>query len=573
MIEASLADLSEQAASSQADDQMPDADADAVDRSTPEQSHSQSQSQHHSAAPTPPALPAPTPPPPAPPAQHHPWGEMSYVASNPVLPALGRQQPLSSPIRGGTRMTIGNGLRSEHKRKAYNPVRRKEVQAARKKGACIRCRILRKTCGLNDPCDQCRKIQGPRHWTYPCIRTHLSQALTLYSAGLIVVLAQNRVNQARSSFQLLQNGTKLRVSLWNDSIPMSLASLVTPRQAASASTSDADPEKQDPAQPAAAESFRVVMIDQDTEDLPARMETYLAEMLPLLIDREPSQFIRVVLDFAQKAENKTGDLLKRAIDLWGLVEILDRERSWCIFEERQGELVPRGPEDVAATEQDIYNLMTWQLSAAAERKANAVSHKLVSELQRCLENGKTSIHFDVYLAILILLHCLEKTTWTIKVWEMEDFRQRWPLERPPSAFTAQGHEIAELLKMLLTLRKAHPKTFRGPDGRLAVADAKDPVTAEFFNALNLHCKLRILMFFLSLPNTDIDDDVVDRLEHCAFSPESSRSLEFYFSGLVLLPHRDADTASQDANTAKHDADANANAFVHQTTHLPQDQLA
>lgn len=376
-------------------------------------------------------------------------------------------------------MSIGNGLRSEHKRKAYSPSRRKEVQAARKKGACIRCRILRKTCGLNDPCDQCRKIQGPRHWTYPCVRTHLSQALTLYSAGLIVVLAQNRVNQARSNFQLLQNGTKLRVSLWNDSVPMSLAAMVTPRQPPS---EDGKEE-----QKSAAETHQVVMIDQNREDLPARMETYLAEMLPLLIDREPSHFIRVVLDFAQRAENKTGDLIKRSIDLWGLVEILDRERSWCIFEERQGELVPRGPEDVAATEQDIYNLMTWQLSAAAERKANAVSQKLISELQRCLENGKTSIHFDVYLAILILLHCLEKTTWTIKVWEMDAFRQRWPLERPPSAFTSQGHEIAELLKMLLTLRKAHPKTFRGADGRLAVSDPKDPTVGEFFEALNLHC--------------------------------------------------------------------------------------
>lgn len=421
----------------------------------------------------------PVPLQPAPPA-HQPWGEMSYVANSPILPAPARPAQLATPIRGGTRMSIGNGLRSEHKRKAYSPSRRKEVQAARKKGACIRCRILRKTCGLNDPCDQCRKIQGPRHWTYPCVRTHLSQSLSLYSAGLIVVLAQNRVNQARGTYQLLQNGTKLRVSLWNDSIPMSLAALVTPRQAPS------EDGKED--QSKAAEPHQVVMIDQNREDLPARMETYLAEMLPLLIDREPSHFIRVVLDFAQKAENKTGDLIRRAIDLWGLVEILDRERSWCIFEERQGELVPRGPEDVASTEQDTYNLMTWQLSAAAERKANSVSQKLISELQRCLENGKISIHFDVYLAILILLHCLEKTTWTIKVWEMDAFLQRWPLERPPSDFTSQGHEIAELLKMLLTLRKAHPKTFRGPDGRLAVSEPKDPAIADFFEALSLHCK-------------------------------------------------------------------------------------
>ncbi|ROT38647.1 hypothetical protein SODALDRAFT_167626 [Sodiomyces alkalinus F11] len=461
----------------------------------------------------------------------HPWGQMSYVAPQ---PANGGHVPvtLSAPIRGGTRMSIGNGTRSEHKRKAYTPSRRKEVQAARKKGACIRCRILRKVCGLNDPCDQCRKIQGPRHWTYPCVRTHLNQVLSLYSAGLIVVLAQNRVNQARNAYQLMQIGTSLRVSLWSDSIPMSLSALVTASPMPN-KTGDAEPstdDKNGDSQNSSAPSYQIVMIDQDKEDLPARMETYLKDVLPILIEREPSHFMRVVLSFAQKVENYTGDLVKRAIELWGLVEILDRERSWCIVEERDGRVVSRGPEDGdAGIDQETYSLMTWQLSAAAERKANAVSHKLISELQRTLENGKIALHFDVYLAILILLHCLEKTTWTIKVWEMEDFRQRWPLERPPHTFTNQGHEIADLLKMLLTLRKVHPKTARAPDGQLVVSETRDPVITNLFEALNLRF-----------------DEVVDRLEHCAFSPESSRSLEFHFSGLVLLPQREPESSSQPA---------------------------
>lgn len=420
----------------------------------------------------------------------HPWGQMSYVAPQPTN-AGHAAVALSAPVRGGTRMSIGNGSRSEHKRKAYTPTRRKEVQAARKKGACIRCRILRKVCGLNDPCDQCRKIQGPRHWTYPCVRTQLNQVLTLYSAGLIVVLAQNRVNQARNAYQLMQIGTSLRVSLWNDSVPMSLPALVAPgpmpiKPDAEPST---DAKNQDSQNSSTAASYQIVMIDQDKEDLPARMETYLKEMLPVLIDREPSHFMRVVLSFAHKVENYTGDLVKRAIELWGLVEILDRERSWCIVEERNGRVVSRGGEDDAGIDQETYSLMTWQLSAAAERKANAVSHKLISELQRTLENGKVVLHFDVYLAILILLHCLEKTTWTIKVWEMEEFRQRWPLERPPHTFTTQGHEIADLLKMLLTLRKVHPKTARSPDGQLVVSDTRDLVVANFFETLNLRCKL------------------------------------------------------------------------------------
>ncbi|OHW90469.1 hypothetical protein CSPAE12_10944 [Colletotrichum incanum] len=452
-----------------------------------------------------------------------PWGEMTYMTTNHNPTVTTHVAPIAPPNRGGTRMPIGNGTQSEHKRKAYNPVRRKEVQAARKKGACIRCRILRKTCGTNDPCDQCRKIQGPRHWTYPCVRTRLNQELTLYSAALIVVLAQTRVKHARQNYQLLSNGTSLVVSLWEDSPSLTLAALVTPR----------------PQQPVAEESeqtngdaksvFQVVMIDQDKEDLPARMEEFLKSILPTLIQREPSHFMQVVLEAAQKfpQERTTGKNLKLAIELWGLIEILDRERGWYIAEEREGVVSPRGPEEFAGSDdQDIYNLITFQLSAATERKANNVSNKLISELQRCLENGKAKINFDVYLSILILLHCLEKTTWTFKVWEMDDFRQRWPLDRPPAMYVNQGREIADLLKMLLTLRKSHPKTFRTLDGRLSVIDVGDSdfaMMAEFFEALNLDY-----------------DDVVQKLETCAFSPETSRSLELHFCSQVLLPPKEGD---------------------------------
>ncbi|OLN97653.1 hypothetical protein CCHL11_01266 [Colletotrichum chlorophyti] len=463
----------------------------------------------------------------APPQQ--PWGEMTYMTTNhnpAAVPA--HVAPIAPPNRGGTRMPIGNGTQSEHKRKAYNSVRRKEVQAARKKGACIRCRILRKTCGTNDPCDQCRKIQGPRHWTYPCVRTRLSQELTLYSAALIVVLAQTRVKHARQAYQLLSNGTSLVVSLWEDSPSLSLAALVTNRQPVTEMTEETEKTEGD-AKPV----FQVVMIDQDKEDLPLRMEEFLRQILPTLIQRESSHFMQVVLAATQKfpQDYATGKVLKLAIELWGLIEILDRERSWRISEEREGIVVPRGPEDFAGSDdQDIYNLITFQLSAAAERKANSVSNKLISELQRCLENGKAKIHFDVYLSILILLHCLEKTTWTFKVWEMDDFRQRWPLDQPPTSYVDQGLQIADLLKMLLTLRKAHPKTFRSVDGRLAVADIGEPdyaAMAEFFIALNLEY-----------------DDVVRKFQTCAFSPESSRSLELHFCSHVLLPPKEGNDSHQ-----------------------------
>jgi hypothetical protein len=73
-------------------------------------------------------------------------------------------------------------------RGAFSEQRRLEVRNVRHKGACMRCRMLKKSCGENDPCKECSKLENARLWKGQCTRTRLFDTLTVYHAGYFVVL-------------------------------------------------------------------------------------------------------------------------------------------------------------------------------------------------------------------------------------------------------------------------------------------------------------------------------------------------------------------------------------------------
>ena len=87
----------------------------------------------------------------------------------------------------------------------FSPTRKKEIHEVRKMGACLRCRMLRKTvrslsqssrvgeltsmqCSGGDPCASCEKLRNKRLWRTPCMRIRLAQAFDLYA---IRVLSQS----------------------------------------------------------------------------------------------------------------------------------------------------------------------------------------------------------------------------------------------------------------------------------------------------------------------------------------------------------------------------------------------
>lgn len=371
--------------------------------------------------------------------------------------------------------------RSRHFRSKFTAARRQEVKEVRKVGACIRCRILRKICSKGTPCDTCRKVLAPRVWMSGCVRSRLHEQLDLYSAGVQVVMSQNRINLMKEQLKLVNNGAVVEVSLFSEAgkgiVLAAAATLVPP------------PEEPEAAEQGQEPVHKVILIDQDKDDVPGKVERYMRDVLDLFIEREDSRFMRTTLEAARdQLAEADSDLVRKALELWGLVESIDRERQWIIVQKASADAEEGRPIPEAETERDadIYTMMCLQLNAAAERKANSTSKSLLNLMDRQLADSKTKVGFHIYLAALIFLNCVEKSTWSFKAWEQDHLRPGWPLEREPGLFTEQGGNLAGLIKMLLGIRKALPHVCRNAEGKLSSED-QNPTIRKYFEDLDLDC--------------------------------------------------------------------------------------
>ncbi|KAI1308029.1 hypothetical protein F5Y03DRAFT_108771 [Xylaria venustula] len=452
-----------------------------------------------------------TPPPPVSAAEPSPsWGGMAYMAEDIHGPATvtDHAHQLAPNLKGGYRMDTTNSPdgRQKHSRAKFDKERRIEVQEVRRIGACIRCRILRKVCSKGTPCDTCKKVLSPRVWRTGCVRTKLSEFIDLYSAGVQVVMAQKRINGYKTSYHLENTGVVVEASHF----PESGHTVTFQVFQGYPKVGDANTLKLDPHPP-------VILLDNDKEDIPGKVEAYMRNMLPEYIIHEPSPHVRITLEIADQIARETNDeLLKRSLELWGVVEMMDRERQWTMLAKSpQPEVEDHWIKD--DTESEAYSNICMQLTAAAERKASLASKNLLNGIQRSLQDGKTRLGFPMFLTVMLFLNCLEKTTWAFKAWDQENLRPKWPLERPPRSYTNQGHGLTELLRMLLLIRHVLPKTIQSDPDVPIVAEGEGPEVKKYFHDLNVTPR------YLRM-----------RYHENNFQPTDSRSLEFLFCAQLLL---------------------------------------
>lgn len=441
-----------------------------------------------------------------------PWAGMAYMAEGIHAPATINnhgQQMESMMNRGGLRMDTTDDLGSQNRnrRARYEDNRRKEVQEIRRIGACIRCRILRKTCSRGTPCQACKNVLSPRVWRTGCVRTKLCDFIKLYSAKVQAVMSQKRINNYKTSYQLENVGILVEVSHFPETNHKAVFQVL-----------QGTPNEGGDNLPDGNSSSRVLLLDYDTEAISSKVETYMRQTLDELISREPSHYVRVTLEIAKLVANQTNnELLKKSLELWGIVEMMDRERQWTM-------LVKSPKEDVQdywikdASDTEAYTNICMQLTAAAERKADAASHSLLKGIQQILQDSKVKKPgFPMFLTVMLFLNCMEKTTWAFKAWDEENLRPKWPLQKPPSDYTHQGEELMELLRMLLAIRHVLPGTIPTDADTPIMTSENDPMIQKYFQDLSatpayLHTRL----------NPD------------NFQPTDSRSLEFLFCASLLL---------------------------------------
>lgn len=410
-----------------------------------------------------------------------PWGEITYMANAPLAPPSASNHPLHGvPMSSRSVFRVDqNGSKSRHSRARFDEQRRKEVQQVRKIGACIRCRILRKTCSQGDPCDTCRKVLSPRIWRSGCVRTKFTDELNLYDAGVQIVHAQKQVNGFKSTLNLDHPPVVLEASHFPGEGSAILVETLR-------GTKPKEPGAELLAEDERWATPQIVMIN-DQEELSGKMEAYVRDQLPVFAQKERASFSRITVETALQIARDADDRnLRLALELWGFVELIDRELKWNLDIRPSPAAQLEGKSVTQETDAELYKTICLQLTAAAERKASTTSKNLLTHMQRDLQDARTKIGHGMFFTILVLLICVEKSTWAFKAWEeMSKTINCWPLERLPSDYTQQGYRISELLGMLLGIRRALPKTaIREGDGVLIVED-QDPVLQSYFERINL----------------------------------------------------------------------------------------
>ncbi|KAH0536151.1 hypothetical protein FGG08_006955 [Glutinoglossum americanum] len=393
----------------------------------------------------------------------------------------------------------------------FTASRRKEVQEVRKRGACIRCRMLKKPCSGESPCSTCRNVESARLWKQPCIRTRIADELELYSAGLHAVLAFLEINRAKSRVHFRSSGGQIEATHYSDSnVSVTFLALEgrKPLDDPGFNHDKPDNVKQE-----------LVVLDSESEDLPAKLEQYLKKMSQTFYERELSSFMKPTLRIAAELSNQKKDvLLSRVLELWSVNHVLvDHEMHWKTYEKQ--ELKDGGNNRIPIdddTDRESYRLLCTQLRSAAEKRAAQISKNVMNELERRLLQRTQSGWFETFLVAILLLNCVERSSWLFQTWNSDEYESKWPLDRRPPYYYEQGEHFADMLQMLLKMRGLPPKTHARPEDGILASDS-DETAREYFDRIRLSGK------------------TLEERQFAEFDPGDSRSLELKFCSKLLLP--------------------------------------
>lgn len=412
----------------------------------------------------------------------------------------------------------------------FSDSRRKEVQEVRKRGACIRCRMLKKPCSGDNPCNTCQNVESARLWKQPCIRTRIAEEFSLYSAGLNSVLAYHATNQAKGQIRLDHTSGRIEVTHFLDS---AVFATFAPLKCQSQPAQNAEI---DPAIFSTGSSSDLEMIDND-DDIGGKLDLYIKRLSACFLDSEDSAFMKVTSQTAcDVAAGNAEGLLPKVLELWHFTRILSSKNlEWQIFSNptlaptlAMSALSPADTDAVTRTQitrdnhAASFDLIKMQLLGATEKRAACLARVVMNDLERRLLQRQQANPFETFLVAVILLACVERMCWLFRTWEtpaetaytiagtepspQEQVEQdlasalqsasstpgskpdlslhhqvtalpsslpqrnpRWPFDKPPASFSQQGERFSDILNMLLKMRGVPPKPIpRSTDGVLVM---------------------------------------------------------------------------------------------------------
>jgi hypothetical protein len=434
--------------------------------------------------------------------------------------------PNGTQTHFGTDFSVNNKSVKPKVRGRFTDTRRKEVQEVRKRGACIRCRMLKKPCSGDNPCNTCQNVESARLWKQPCIRTRIADEFNVYSAGLHAVLSFHAISQAKGQIRLNQIPGRIEATHYPDS---GIVATFTPLKCLT-------PTDIDPAILATVTASQLEIIDTE-EDISGKLDLYVKQIVPSFFESEDSAFMKSTINTACSINSTNQDgLLTKVLELWNLTRILNSPSlHWHFFSNPSlaptmapPTITPSDLETINRTpiskshNQLSYNLIKSQLMGATEKRAACLARIVMNDLERRLLQRQQANPFETFLVAVVLLACVERMCWLFRTWEDqhepsptaamnsdqpsadENLAQalqsapsdgfghahrhpQWPLDRPPAYYSQQGERFSDILFMLLKMRGVPPKPERrSTDGALSIfGEGGDEKVREWYEAIGV----------------------------------------------------------------------------------------
>ncbi|KAK4994015.1 hypothetical protein LTR66_005876 [Elasticomyces elasticus] len=411
----------------------------------------------------------------------------------------------AQPVYPQARATV----RVPRKRKNFDDSRRKEVQEIRKRGACIRCRMLKKPvsdgvrvilirvgnlvqCSEGTPCKTCTKVETARLWKHACIRSRLAEELTMYSAGFFKTRAGRCVNQMLRDLMPQPDSGKIEVSLFPDRNMAAKfpAIRVTKRQQATALI---DPDMTGSESQA---EHPNLILNAEHAETDRELAKYITAVAKYVIEQEASPFVLPTLIHAIEMSKgysvrrpasvtvlSQADLsssfkdvgLQKASELWAATStLIALHRNVLPLKVRYvpDKIQTVMPPSADATVGDVagdhdtsrlippdsppYAVIHAQLQAAIERRCDKLSKAVMNDLERRFVQRQHTSSFLAFLLAVLLFHCVERMAWL--------FRSLDTPENSAQAVKNLSRASASLLVVADGMDRSEPRTTQAQDG-------------------------------------------------------------------------------------------------------------
>ena len=405
-------------------------------------------------------------------------------------------------------------------RARFTDTRRKEVQEVRKRGACMRCRMLKKPCSEGTPCGTCKKIDSARLWKGTCLRTKLADEFTLYSTSYFHSRMAARISGAMNGLLFAPLPGSIQVVFIPQStfaVSLSAKSHRIPTK----NQNDIDNPQANGMENATNGKDLVVLDDPLTSQ---RVSNFCMndKILQDCIRNEKSAFLKATLQEAvellhteksqeQSSHAKSGSrtnhispsvLLSNVLELWVETNILVHSYPGALQIRHNSTTSPcHDPQTVdwsdisGQASQPVspdplsYDLIRSQLLGATENACHRLSRAVMNELERRLLQRQQVSAFATFISAVLLFSCIERITSFYHAMDpsrlpsiagdnatvlspphgSETRPPGYPTSvAPPSTLWPQGPHFARLLTTLLRMRALPPKTTLTMDNKLAV---------------------------------------------------------------------------------------------------------